>query len=303
MAGAVRVLLNGKKAGLEEVRAAIDTGREQWPVEVRVTYESGDIERFVKEASEQGVRRIVAAGGDGTLNEAVSAMMLLDKDKRPELGIMPLGTANDFAVSAGIPENLTQALNLAITGESHWVDVAKANQHFYINVASGGFGAQVTSSTPTALKNFLGGGAYTLTGLLQAINFTPFPGVVEIDGAKEDINVIVAAVCNGRQAGGGQQLAPGAVIDDGLLDLVAISEFTPQAISEVLSELLEIQDSTQATGNFVKRIQAKSIRWRVDDPMPINLDGEPISAKDIEFSVVGKQIALVLPNQCPLLSS
>ncbi|TLU61293.1 lipid kinase YegS [Thalassotalea litorea] len=302
MAKPVRLLLNGKKAGLDNVRAAIFECRKQYDLDVRVTFEGGDIARFVQEASAEGVSRLIAGGGDGTVNETVSALMALAKDKRPELGILPLGTANDFATSALYPEGLVEALQVAITGKAYWIDVAKANEYYFINVASGGFGAQVTTATPVALKNFLGGGAYTLSGLIQAVNFTPFPGIIDIDDTQEEVNVIVAAVCNGRQAGGGQQLAPHAFINDGLLDIVAITEFPSEAVSEVLKELIDIQDKVQLDGKFVKRQQAKSVRWLAKESMPVNLDGEPISEKQITFSVAPAEIAMVLPNDCPLLA-
>ncbi|WP_185967917.1 lipid kinase YegS [Thalassotalea sp. PS06] len=298
-----RLLLNGKKSGLESVRDAIAKCREDAQLDVRVTYEGGDIARFVEEAVAQGVTRIIAGGGDGTVNETTAALMALDKDQRPEMGVFPLGTANDFATSAGIDEDLTKALQLAMSGDVFWVDVAKANEHFFINVASGGFGAQVTSTTPVALKNFLGGGAYTLSGLIQAVNFTPFPGTIEVDGEEEEVNVIVAAACNGRQAGGGQQLAPHAFINDGLIDVVAISEFPPESVSDVFKELVEIQDKPEMDGKFVRRMQTKGVKWCAKETMPVNLDGEPINEKNIEFRVLAGEIPMVLPSNCPLLKS
>ncbi|WP_394175387.1 lipid kinase YegS [Thalassotalea litorea] len=299
----VRLLLNGKKAGLDAVRAAIRECRKCFDLDVRVTFEGGDIHRFVQEASAEGVSRIIAGGGDGTVKETVAALMALAKEQRPELGIMPLGTANDLASAAMIPEDLQEALTLAATGEVHWVDVAKANDHYFINVASGGFGAQVTTETPVALKNFLGGGAYTLSGLIQAVKFTPFPGTVKVNDTSEDMDVIVAAVCNGRQAGGGQLLAPQAFINDGLLDVVTINDFPVEAVSDVISELLDIQDKAQFEGRYVKRLQTESVIWHSKEAMPVNLDGEPITEKEITFSVCKAQISLVLPEKCPLLTS
>ena len=99
----IRILLNGKKAGLEPVRSAIFKAREAGTVEVRSTWEAGDVERMVSEAIADGCTRLVAGGGDGTVNELTDALLKLDADKRPELAVMPLGTANDFATGCGIP--------------------------------------------------------------------------------------------------------------------------------------------------------------------------------------------------------
>ena len=134
----------------------------------------------------------------------------------------------------GISADPLAALNLALSGQAYAVDAVQANEFRFINVASGGFGAQVTSNTPVALKNFLGGGAYTLSGMAQALNFIPYQGEIRIHGESSQNEVIVGAVCNGRQAGGGQQLAPNALIDDGLLDIVALHTFPKEALGQVL---------------------------------------------------------------------
>lgn len=291
--------MNGKKAGLDPVRQAVFKSREQGEVQVRVTWEGGDAERLVQEASDEGCQRIVAGGGDGSVNEIVNALMGLPEEKRPELAILPLGTANDFATACGIPADPLAALTLAQTGEARAVDSVAANEKYFINVASGGFGAQVTTNTPVALKNFLGGGAYTLSGLVQAINFVPYKGQVKISGKVIDGKVIVGAICNGRQAGGGQVLAPDALIDDGLIDLIALDYFPTEDIPKVIQELIDQGQN----GTYVKRYRIASVEWSSEDVMPINLDGEPISETKVRFEVVPGAIKLVVPAGCPMISS
>jgi len=292
----IRIILNGKKAGLEPVRSAIFKARETGKVDVRATWEGGDVERLVHEAVHDGCQRVVAAGGDGTVKEVVDAILHLSADERPELAVMPLGTANDFATACTIPADHLLALQLAQSGTVQNVDAVKANEHHFMNIASGGFGAQVTANTPVALKNFLGGGAYTLSGLVQAVNFSPYHGEIRLPGQSLSNAVIVGAVCNGRQAGGGQQLAPQALIDDGLLDLVVLNNFPPEALSQVVEELI----TPDTSGEFVKRFRAPWAEWESGVEMPINLDGEPISSKKIRFEVVPGAIKLVLPDNCPM---
>lgn len=295
----LRLLLNGKKASQPSVRDAVMQLREQgWDLEVRVTWEGGDITRFVAEAVEDRCSRIIAGGGDGTVNEAVNALMQHPKDQRPELAILPLGTANDFATACEIPTcSALEALVLAAEGQSTSIDVIKANQQYVINIATAGFGAQVTATTPPALKNFLGGGAYTLTGLIQALDFKPFNGTVSFDDKQIDQSVLVGALCNGRQAGGGQVLSAHSYINDGKIELVALHAFPAAAISTVISELSD----PQCSGEFVQRHQVSDAHWQSDDAMPMNLDGEPISVTDIHFKVCPLEIALVVPKHCPML--
>ncbi|MDP4983162.1 lipid kinase YegS [Pseudoalteromonas tunicata] len=295
----LRLLLNGKKAALESVREAVSTLRNRgYELEVRVTWEAGDMARLVNEAIEEQCTRLIAGGGDGTLNEVVNALMQHPKEQRPELAILPLGTANDFATACQVPTDITlDALTLACEGESTFVDVIKAGDDYVINVATGGFGAQVTATTPPALKNFLGGGAYTLTGLINALDFQPFQGIIKFDDRTLKSSVILAAICNGPQAGGGQILSSISRINDGKMELVALYDFPAAAISSVIGQLSD----PQGTGEFVKRYQATKVQWQADELMPINLDGEPISSKDITFTLCPLEIKLVLPNNCPLL--
>lgn len=294
----IRVILNGKKAGLEPVRSAIFSARESGPVDVRVTWEAGDVSRLVQEAHAEGCSRLVAGGGDGTVNEVVDALLQLPAEERPEVAILPLGTANDFATACSIPPNPLAALELAQSGKAYAIDAVQANEFHFINVASGGFGAKVTANTPVALKNFLGGGAYTLSGLVQALNFVPYEGEMRIPEESMQSHVIFGAVCNGRQAGGGQQLAPGALLDDGLLDLVGLNHFPKEAVGQVIKEL---QDP-EANGDYVKRFRVPWAEWESEVEMPINLDGEPIKTNKIRFEVIPSAIRLVAPTDCPLLS-
>jgi len=295
----IRIILNGKKAGLEPVRSAIFSARESGPVDVRVTWEAGDVFRLVQEACAEGCQRLVAGGGDGTVNEVVDALLQLPIEDRPEVAILPLGTANDFATACSIPANPLAALELAQSGKTYSIDAVQANEFHFINVASGGFGAKVTANTPVALKNFLGGGAYTLSGLLQALNFVPYEGEVRMPDESFQNHVIFGAVCNGRQAGGGQQLAPNALLNDGMLDIVGLNHFPKGAVGQVIKELQQ----TEASGEYVTRYRVPWAEWESEVEMPINLDGEPIKANKIRFEVIPGAIKLVLPENCSMLKA
>jgi len=293
-----RLILNGKKSGLANVRTAVDAVRERYPLEVRSTYEGGDVARMVNEAVADGVERLIAGGGDGSLHEMVDALAAIDLAQRPQMGIFPLGTANDFARGCGISENLIEALSLAVSGTAVPIDMIKANEKHFINAATGGFGTEVTASTPVELKNFLGGSAYTLTGLIKVLDFVPYQGTLRTADNQFVSNTLVGAICNGRQAGGGQVLAPNAYIDDGLLDIFSIEFFPAGKLLQVIDEAT-IPD---AEGEYVKYIQASWAEFSAAErPMPINLDGEPFRAENIRFEVVPAAINMVLPERCPLL--
>ena len=295
----VMIILNGKKAGLPSVRDAISTFRKEIEnVQVRVTYEYGDVARFMHEAILNGAKRLIIGGGDGSVNEVVNAMATLPREKRPTLAILPLGTANDFATACQIPLESLDALHFAVSGTPHPVDIVKANDRYFMNMATAGFGAQITAETPVELKNFLGGGAYTLTGVLKAMDFVPYHSHVSTpQNSLQSLHIVAGAVCNGKQAGGGQVLAPHALINDGLLDVISISEFKLIDIPQVLNEI----KNPSIKGEFIKYIQTPWLESESKQIIPVNLDGEPYSSRKIRFEVLPLAIDLVIPKDSPCL--
>ncbi len=171
----VQLILNGKAAGIDALRNAIEQQRAVGHrIKVRVTVKKGDARRFAAEAGEAEL--LIAAGGDGTLNEVVHGLMDLSEGARPALGIVPLGTANDFANGCGIPPDSEKALALCMEGHAVPIDIGKANEHWFLNAASVGFGAEVTATTPPELKRLLGHAAYTVMGAILATNVHHYHG-------------------------------------------------------------------------------------------------------------------------------
>src|SRR5437762_2303077 len=128
----VQLILNGKAAGNDALQTAVERQRAAGHrIEVRVTLEKGDARRFVAEAGE--VYLLIAAGGDGTVNEVVHGLMDLSRAAPPVLGVVPLGTANDFAIGCGIHRDPEEALTLCMEGEGAPVDVGKDKENWFIN--------------------------------------------------------------------------------------------------------------------------------------------------------------------------
>mgnify|MGYP004709908537 FL=1 len=215
------LILNGKSAGDDLLRQAITLLRsEGMEIQVRVTWEKGDAERYVAEAVQLGVETVIAGGGDGTINEVATALVRIQSENAPAMGILPLGTANDFATSAGIPESLDKALQLAIVGKAVPVDIAEVNgKTCFINMATGGFGTRITTETPEKLKAALGGVSYILHGLMRMDTVKPDRCEIKGENFHWQGDALVIGIGNGRQAGGGQQLCPGALVNDGLVEL------------------------------------------------------------------------------------
>jgi lipid kinase YegS len=241
---AMRIILHGKAAGDAGVRTAVHGLRQGGhPSEVRVTWEPGDATRLTAEAiADAGAGKInciVAGGGDGTINEVFATAYGAGLPEQCSLGILPLGTANDFAHATGVPvQDPTAALELAVDNRPRWIDVGLLNRKPFINLVSGGFGSRVTVETDPQLKLRLGGLAYVLTGISRFIELSANRGSFRAEGFSWEGPFVALAIGNGRQAGGSVPLCPDALLDDGLLDLMVLPELDHSARLDAFSHLL-----------------------------------------------------------------
>ena len=294
----VQLILNGKVADNDTFRTAIAQQRALGRrIEVRVTRRKGDARRFVAEAGETDL--LIAAGGDGTLNEVVHGLMDLSKGARPALGVVPLGTANDFAAGCGIPRDPEEALALCMEGEAAPIDIGKANEHWFLNAASVGFGAEVTATTPPELKRLLGHAAYTVMGAILAMNVHHYHGRLTLPDREITGSGPVAIVGNGRQTGGGVQVAPRARIDDGLLDVLIVRQIPAMALLTAARELQELSPD----GEYISYWQTPWAEVYPEEAIPVNLDGEPVQFSSVRYEAVPRAIRLIVPPNCPLLSA
>src|SRR5260370_28356198 len=294
----VQLILNGKAAGNDALQTAVARQRAAGhSIEVRVTSEKGDARRFVEEAGE--VDLLIAAGGDGTLNEVVHGLMDLSRVARPVLGVVPLGTANDFAIGCGIPRDPDEALTLCMGGDGLPVDVGKANEHWFLNAASIGFGAEVTASTPPELKRLLGHAAYTVMGAILATNVRHYQGRLTLPDREITGTGPMAIVGNGRQAGGGVQVAPRARIADGLLDVLVVRETPAVTLLAAARQLQELSPD----GEFISYWQTPWAEVYTEESIPVNLDGEPVRFSNVRYEAGAKAIRLLVPPNCRLLSA
>lgn len=293
------MIVNGKNADDPAWKEGLAWAQRQGHhVAVRVTRDQGDGARFAAEQPQDPPDVIVAAGGDGTVNEVLNGMLAAGIDPEPALAIVPLGTANDFARSCGIPQDRpAQALQLVLEGTTRLIDVGRVDDRFFLNVATAGFGAEVAAHTPQAAKKVLGGVAYAVTGLLRALNVTPYPSRLILPNEQWTGNLIVLTVGNGRQAGGGIPVAPRAALDDGLLDLMVIHDAGLPQSGQVLSEL---RDAEAQDNEYLFYRQIPRLRLELDDRIRLDVDGEPIYGSTFEFSILPRRLKILLPPETPL---
>jgi lipid kinase YegS len=301
----IRIILHGKAAGDARFRTAVHALRKDGHVvEVRVTWEAGDATRLTREgvarAGPAKIDCIVAAGGDGTINEVFAAAHAAGLPEGCSLGIIPLGTANDFAHAAAVPiADLTAALRIAASAPARWIDVGLLNDRLFVNLVSGGFGSRVTVETDPKLKQRLGGLAYTVTGIAHFSELAENRGTFRAEGFSWQGPFLALAIGNGRQAGGGIPLCPDALIDDGLLDLTILPAMDRPARLDAFAHLL--REGAAAIRNKLITTRSSWIEYQSERDLNVNLDGEPAVLS--RFRVECRRRALpVRLAESPLLS-
>ena len=292
MASNICLILHRKSANEPSVKEAVQYVRSKGiNLRVLIPWNKKEKPRVVKEALAAGAKRIIAGGGDGTINAVVNALIGKGK-KRPRatLGVLPLGTANDFAHGCGLPvKDLKRCLEIACTAKPKKTDVGRANSSSFINVTSGGFGSEITATTPVEMKKVLGGGAYTIMGMIKLFKLKPYEGRLLIPGQKPlDGNMLVMAVGNNRLAGGGFEVAPKARLDDGLLDLAVVSK-GEGSLQRLKSEL---ETPENPDNQFVHYWQLPEFTIETDQDVHFNLDGEPTKQRKLRFSVLPKHLGV-----------
>lgn len=279
----LRLILHGKAAREPRVRAAVHAVRDDGhEISVRVTWEAGDAGRFATEAVAEArnglVDAIVAGGGDGTVNEVFALALAANPPERCSFGILPLGTANDFARSNGLPvDDLAACLRRVTTTVARPIDIGTLNGRVFVNLVSGGFGSRVTVETDPELKRRLGGLAYVVTGVTRFRELSASRGRIRAEGFDWEGSFIALAVGNGRQAGGGIVLCPDARLDDGLLDLMILPELVGDARLEALSQLF--RQGAAAVPNLEVTARSSWFEFESDEDLSVNLDGEPVKAR------------------------
>lgn len=288
------LILHGKQALNEDVRAAVERKRKHgWELDVRLTWEGGDAQRLVREALAAGHRQIIAGGGDGSLRDIAEALAQAGTDA--SLVILPLGTANDFARSAGVPLEIGPALDL-LDIPARTVDMGTVDGQMFLNMATGGFGSQVTANTSEDLKKVLGGAAYLFTGLSRFSELKSAYGELSGPDFHWQGELLALGIGNGRQAGGGHPLCPEALADDGLLDVSILP--APQEVVGTLKQLLE---GGLGLDNMFVRARVPWVELKSAEGLDINLDGEPLRGEQLRFEAKPGALRIHLPAHSPLL--
>jgi diacylglycerol kinase (ATP) len=236
-------------------------------VEIKLTAEAGEATAFATEAAARGVDVVAAAGGDGTVNEVVNGLDGFDVP----LGIIPLGTANDFARQVGIPMDPDHAMDVILQRKPRRFDTASLNGRRFLNVSTGGVGAEATAETPASAKETLGPMAYAISGMRKLAEFKPYAATFMSEDFSFDGEFLMFAVGLARMTGGGSMVTPLASATDGLLDLCIVEAMTRREFAAVAFKVKR-GEHVGHPGVHYKQLRAVTID--APEELSVNVDGE-----------------------------
>jgi lipid kinase YegS len=245
-------------------------------VDLRVTWDAGEGEWLTSQAADRGTDVVIACGGDGTLNEVVNG---LDGRDIP-LGVVPLGTANDFARQTGIPEDADHAMDVILRRKPVRIDTASMNGRRFLNVSTGGMGAEATAETPADFKASLGPLAYAITAIRKLAGDQVRHASFASAGFELDVDFLAFAVGSARVTGGGTMMTPDASVTDGLLDLCVIEAMSRRDFARLS---LRIKDGEHVGLPGVHYAQLPWLKVTGTEPLSVNLDGEGLEAQVCDY--------------------
>lgn len=278
-------------------------------MEIVMTTAARDAEDAAAQAARDGCDRVFVAGGDGTLNEVVNGLMSERALDRVPIGLLPLGTGNDFARMLHLSEKPDEAVAAMLEAREVPVDVGTLNGRAFINASGGGFISEVTQALDDRLKSIAGKLAFLIAGGEAVLEYEPVKtrvtvpsgafkplsyeaedGPAEGEGWREedgrkvlDTTLHMFAICNAKQIGGGRLVAPHARIDDGWLDVCLVDEMPTIEFIALLGKV--VADGAHLGDARVRYFRARELEMTFARDVKVNTDGELLEARTCAYRI------------------
>ena len=253
---------------------------------VYATSRTGEAESFARQAAQEGYRKIVAAGGDGTVHEVVNGIAGSDTT----LGILPLGTMNVFANEIGLPHDLDLCWRVIQGEHTRLVDLALANEQYFAQLGGVGLDAQVVKETSNSLRRNFGPVSYLIAAAQIAARRPPRLSIESENAAIDEGSFVL--IGNGRLYGGPFPFFKQALIDDGLLDVIV---FKRLGYLEIIRYLQDVIFSSEIRTPEVEYFQTRRLRIESEEDVPVELDGELVGSCPVEFTVRDRALRVLVP--------
>lgn len=276
------------KRHLPEVLEKLE--RAGYETSCHATTGQGDATRAAKIAVERKYDIVIAAGGDGTLNEVVNGMA--EQPYRPRLGLIPVGTTNDFARALHIPRDVLGATDIIVQGQTVPVDIGRMNEKYFINIAGGGRLTELTYEVPSKLKTMLGQLAYYLKGIEMLPSIKSSEIRLEYDGKLFEGEAMLFLIALTNSVGGFEKLAPDASINDGYFTMLVLKKTNLAEFIRVVTMAIRGEHINDPNVIYTK---ANHIKVSSPQEVLINLDGELGGSAPCEFQNLYRHFEVFAP--------
>jgi diacylglycerol kinase (ATP) len=288
----------GKAQLIDQLRMKFDTATTRFVEMTRGL----DLVAVIRESA---CEVVVAAGGDGTVNAVVNALMRIETSERPRLAVLPIGTANDFASTLALPDDIAECVDLLTTSQHLPVDVVRIEadgfERYYANIAAGGNSVRVAEEMTDELKSAWGAFCYLRGGLEVLSDLKSFRITADCGGELlHDLDTWAVLVANGRTSAGRIAVAPEASPIDGLLDVIIIRDGTALDIVEIVSNALlgSYLECEQVLFRQVPYLTLHSVPG-----MRFTLDGEVVDQEPVRFEIEAGAIEMYFGSEFLLAHS
>jgi diacylglycerol kinase (ATP) len=254
------------------------------------TTKSGDATAEARLAVERRFDLVIAAGGDGTINEVVNGMA--EQEYRPKLGVIPVGTTNDFARALQIPRDITAAAEIIAKGDTIPVDIGRMDDKYFINIAGGGRLTELTYDVPSKLKTMIGQLAYYLKGIEMLPSLKATNVRIEYDGKLFEGQVMLFLVALTNSVGGFEKLSPNSSINDGMFSLLILKDTNLADFIRIASLAIRGEHINDPDVLYTK---ANRIKVTSDEKVQLNLDGEYGGLLPAEFVNLYRHFEVFVP--------
>jgi len=268
------------------------------PRKLRLTRRAGEAESYARDAIRAGSDYVIAAGGDGTLNEVINGIAPPGHMGRICVGIVPLGTANDFARTIGLPASVDDNIDILRAKQTAPIDLVRVRsdcKRYFVNVSAGGFSGLVDEKLTPEIKSTWGPLAYLRSAAAALPELRGYhTNIVFDDGERLMIELYNVIVANGQFVAGGLPIAPQADLRDGLLDVILVPRRSPAKMMLLAAEMLL---GNHLSSNAVIFRRAKKISVRSRPGMWFNVDGELIGNDPAVFQILPGALEFVISNR------
>ncbi|MER2108509.1 MAG: diacylglycerol kinase [Solibacillus sp.] len=277
------------KKHLPEVLAKLEVAG--YETSCHATTGEGDATNAAKIAVERGFDIVIAVGGDGTLNEVVAGVSQFEQ--RPKIGLIPMGTTNDFARAVHIPRKIDEAVDIIIKGDTIPVDVGLVNdERYFINIAAGGRITELTYEVPSKMKTMLGQMAYYLKGIEMMPSVKAAHMKLEIDDEIFDGNAMMFLCALTNSVGGFEKLAPDSSLNDGKFTVIVLKECSLADFVRLATLALRGEHLNDPLVIYRK---ASRVAIMSDEDVHLNLDGEYGGDAPATFQNLMRHIEVFVP--------